>query len=167
MAALICAKRIDEGNFKDAFLRDSARASLLPIGLLLMLLWSIPSALLSGNLHQCILGDEYRHEGVLTYFLYALIFIGALQLSEKQMRWVTEILCATCAITGILVITGGRIFQGLFFVDVELRAAMFHNSNHYGYFLAICFPICFGLVLEKKNEFMRAFYFCNLSRVEL
>ena len=25
---------------------------------------------------------------------------------------------------------------------------MFHQYNHYGYFLAICFPVCFGLALQ-------------------
>lgn len=151
MAVLVCARRVDKGKLQDIFRRERLRSALLPWALLLMLLWSILSALLSGNLRQCFLGDEYRHEGIVTYCLYAVVFIGAIQVSQKHMRWVAEVLCAVCAITGILVITGGRIIPGLFFVDMELRAAMFHNNNHYGYFLAICFPVCFGVILDEQN----------------
>jgi len=151
IAVLVCARGIDGRKLPDILHRARLRAALLPLGLLVMLLWSILSALLSGNLRQCFLGDEYRHEGIVTYCLYAVVFIGAIQVSEKHMKWVAEVLCAVCAITGILVITGGRVLPSLFFVDTELRAAMFHNNNHYGYFLAICFPVCFGLILDEQN----------------
>ena len=151
MTALVCAKNRDQKKSLRCIQMDRIKTSLLPIGLLLMLVWSIPSALLSNNLKLCFLGDGYRHEGVLTYCVYALVFAGALQVSEKHMRWVAEVLCATCAFTGILVITAGQIFPGLFYLNSVLQAAMFHNSNHYGYYLAICFPICFGLILEESN----------------
>lgn len=157
MAALVCARSMEDKKHLQHLHVDRVKRSLLPIGLLLMLVWSVPSALLSSDPRLCFQGDGYRHEGVLTYCVYALVFAGALQLSEKHMKWVAEVLCATCAFTGILVITAGRIFPGLFYLNYDIRAAMFHNRNHYGYFLAICYPICFGLILEEeqKNLFQR------------
>jgi len=152
IAALLCAKRIDAGKPRVSLSPKAWKSYLLPIGLLLMLLWSVPSALLSGNIQICFLGDGGRHEGVVTYFFYALVFIGAIQISEKHMKWVVEILCATCAFTGILACTHGQIFQGIFYVDMNPRAAMFHNGNHYGYYLAICLPVCFGLCMEEQGR---------------
>lgn len=152
VAWVICARNIDSKKSLSLFCKNKIKTNLLPIGLLLMLVWSVPSALLSGNLRLCFMGNGYRHEGVFTYCFYALIFIGALQVSDKHMKWVMEILCAVCATTGLIVIANGKIFPGLFYVDVDPHAAMFHNSNHYGYYLAICFPVCFGLCLEDRGD---------------
>lgn len=147
VAVLVFARQIDANGL--AGLKPGCiRENLLPTGLALMLLWSVVSALLSGNPRVCFLGDDYRQEGVLTYCFYATVFITAMQLSEKHMKWVAEVLCATCAVSGTLVITGGKLIPGLFYLEQDLRAAMFHQYNHYGYFLAICFPLCFGLVLQ-------------------
>lgn len=154
MAVLVFVRNMENKKFLRCFQWNRIKTSLLPVGLLMMLVWSIPSALLSSNPKLSFLGDGYRHEGVLTYCVYALVFAGALQVSEKHMRWVAEALCATCAFTGILVITGGQVVPGIFYlnkIDNGIRAAMFHNSNHYGYFLAICFPVCFGLILEEQK----------------
>ncbi len=148
VSVLVIVRRIDSGGLRTLLKPDRIRENLLPTGLVLMLLWSVLSALLSGNPKVCFLGDDYRQEGVLTYFLYAALFIAAMQLTEKHMKWVAEVLCATCAFSGILVITGGKLIPGLFYLEQDLRAAMFHQYNHYGYFLAICFPISFGLALQ-------------------
>jgi len=137
--------------------RDWIKENLLCLCLCLLFFWSIVSALLSGSPAICFVGDPYRHDGVLTYLLYAVVFIAAMQLCERHMKWVAEILCGTCAITGILVITGGRLIPGLFYLESDLRAVMFHQYNHYGYFLAICFPICLGLLLgDEKPGILRS-----------
>lgn len=151
VSALVIARRLDSTDPRVLMTADRIRRNLLPAGLLLMLLWSFLSALLSGNWKICFLGDDYRQEGVLTYCLYAMVFLTALQLSEKHMKWVAEVLCAACAVSGILVITGGKLIPGLFYLEQDLRAAMFHQYNHYGYFLAICFPVCFGLALQVRK----------------
>lgn len=153
--ALISACALAKLHYREGlasrFRPSRIRESLLPFCLLLVLLWSILSASFSNDPKTCFVGDPYRQDGVLTYGLYALVFITAMQLSDRHMRCVAETLCAVCAVTGIIVITGGKLIPGLFYLENDLRALMFHQYNHYGYFLAVCFPVCFGLILSDEK----------------
>lgn len=120
----------------------------LPVCLALLLCWSVISGLLSSDPVRSFLGDPYRQEGVLTYILYATIFLTALMPTAKQQRFVCEMLAGVCAVIGLLVIIG---HNDVFYLDADLRAAMFHHYNHFGYFLALCVPLCFGLALSDEK----------------
>lgn len=138
------------------------KIGMLPVCLALLLGWSIVSAAVSSDPVRSFLGDEYRQEGVLTYVVYATIFTSALMPTAKQRRFLCEILVGVCAAIGILVIIG---HNDIFYLESDPRAAMFHHYNHFGYFLSICTPLCFGLALsdEKLNPFRLAEFWliCN------
>lgn len=130
--------------------RAGLKARLLPVCLGLVLLWSFFSALLSCNRYISFFGTAYRQEGFVTYCFYAVLFAAGLMLSEKQVRLVMEVLAATCALIGILTIAQQQEVE-LFFYLEETRNAMFHNNNHYGYYLGICLPACMGLALADRR----------------
>lgn len=151
LALYALAKRHYTSGLGACLKPDWIKGNLLPFCLGLLLFWSVLSALLSGNLQVCLYGDYYRREGLLAYFLYGVVFFAAMQLSQRHMNWVAEALCGTCAVTAIVAITGGRLIPGLFYLESDLRAVMFHQYNHYGYYLAICFPLCVGLILSDEK----------------
>lgn len=151
LAAFQFAKLYYLGKEETCTRREWLGARLLPVCLSLLLIWSLLSAVLSGDLKLGFLGSDYRQEGVLAYVFYGIVFTAALLPTKKQMRFVAEVLVAVCAFTGILVITGGKLIPGLFYLEEDLRAVMFHQYNHYGYFLAICTPLCMGLLLQDEN----------------
>lgn len=154
LAAFRLAKDGYSGEFQGCFRLTWIRERWLPACLLALLVWSLLSALLSTDLRVSFLGDDYRQEGFLTYVVYAILFVAALLPDTRQQKWVAEVLTACCAFTGLLVITQWDCF----YLEEDLRAAMFHQYNHYGYFLAICFPLCFGLILndEQPKRWLRA-----------
>ena len=148
LAALPAAFRLARMGYQGELRPDRLLQRRLPFCLALLLCWSFVSALLSTDRSISFLGDSYRQEGFLTYVIYGILFTAALLPDDHQRRWVVEILVGCCAFTGILIITEWECF----YLEEDLRAAMFHQYNHYGYFLAICFPLCAGLMLEKPRN---------------
>lgn len=126
----------------------SFRDKTLSIFLFFLLAWSFLSTLASSNFHLSFWGTAYRQEGWLTYLIYAFIFSSALLLDQKHSYIVIETLCAGCAATGLLIIGLQKGLDVPFFLS-DPASAMFHNSNHYGYYLAICLPLCMGLLIGK------------------
>ena len=57
MAVLVFVRNMENKKFLRCFQWNRIKTSLLPVGLLMMLVWSIPSALLSSNPKLSFLGD--------------------------------------------------------------------------------------------------------------
>ena len=122
----------------------------LCINMLLLLIWSFLSYSQAADKELALWGDYYCHEGMLLFLFYAVFFLAGSWLNGKQMKITAEILTAVCAFTGVLVITKGELIPGLFYMDNN-REVMFHQYNHYGYFLAICAPLAMGLTLQDEK----------------
>ena len=132
----------------------------LPLFLFLLLLWSFLSTLASSSLHISLWGTAYRQDGFLTYLIYACIFSSALLLDQKQSYIIAEVLCAACAATALLSIGLQQELDLPFYLS-DAQSAMFHNSNHYGYYLAICLPLCMGLLIGKTPSH----FLCRILRL--
>lgn len=128
----------------------------LSLSMLALLIWSIISTFLAKDQESAIWGDWYCHEGLVLYFFYGAFFLCGSWLTGKQMKLLAEVMAAVCTVTGILTITQGRFFPWLFYLENH-QSAMFHQYNHYGYYLSICIPLVMGLALQdtSKNVFLR------------
>ena len=134
-------------NLKNCFKWTWFKDRWLPFCLALLLFWSILSACFSSNPKLSFIGSDYRKDGVLTYFIYGFVFLAALLPSKKQIRWICEILAFTGTITGVMVLLGEHFSSIFFYSPIDFKSTIFLNSNHYGYFISICFPLCVGLSL--------------------
>ena len=122
----------------------------LSLHLFALLILSILSTLLAQDRQQAVWGDWYCHEGLMLYFRYGAIFVTGSWLCRKHIRFVLELLTGVGAFLGILVITQGSFFPDLFFLQ-DRQSLMFHQYNHFGYFLAICAPLAMGLYLQDEK----------------
>ena len=136
---------------------------LLPICLVVLLGWSVLSAFHSDDWLNSFLGTLYRHEGVLTYVVYAVVFCVAAMIDTSRFKLIAEILVGTCALTGIAAADEGRYLGWLFSLVDDTGGAMFHQYNHYGYFLAVCAPLAFGLALQDSKKPIYAHIFRMLE----
>jgi len=128
----------------------------MPLFLGLMLGWSLLSALCSPSRYISFFGTAYRQEGFLTYLIYACVFASAMLLRDHHLRILAEIMAAGTAAIGILVIGTQQGWELPFYLE-DARNAMFHNNNHFGYYLGLTFPISMGLVIGdgKLSPFPR------------
>ena len=120
-----------------------------------MFIWVLLSTFV--NRHQTIvwLGDRYRHEGFFMFLAYSGIFYVSTILFNETYRRKLLYLFITgsfmmCVLT-ILEYNGLKI--PFFSEDKSGYAAIFHQFNHFGYFLLMSGICAAGLfIIEKKSE---------------
>lgn len=97
-------------------------------------------------------GHPYMYESIYSYITYPLVyfFCGMMLFSEKARRLIMYLLIFTALPVNILAAVDYWIVKLSIFGSKSV-CAVFHNSNHYGYYLAITL-ICSALlfVYEKK-----------------
>lgn len=131
---------------------------LVPSLLILFLFWSLLSALLSPNPDIALGGTFYRQDGWQSYLLYAGIFCSGYCLrSQLKIRWVIITICVSAsllALFSILHMSWMKLLLGL-----EPESSVFHNSNHYAYYLCIAIFCSYTGLLQTKKAAPSALLF--------
>ena len=107
--------------------------------------------------HETIvwLGDRYRHEGFFMFLAYSgICFISTILLQEKYRRQLLYLFITVSFIMSTLTIldyNGVKI--PLFSEKRSGYSAIFHQFNHFGYFLLMSGMCAAGLfIIEKKSK---------------
>lgn len=99
-------------------------------------------------------GHPYMYESIYSYMSYPLVyfFCGAMLYSDKMRKVIVYILLFSALPMNVLVLVSEWITPIKYFGKTgEMPSAVFHNSNHYGYYLAITIAAgVFMFVYEKK-----------------
>ena len=123
----------------------------LVCNLALLFSWSVVSLCFAENIQQAFWGDDYYHAGLMLLICGLLIFAAASRLTEKQRKNTAEVLTAACAASGLFISMEGLAGVADFYLDNEYKF-VFHNPNHYGYFLGIGAVFAIGLILQDKKS---------------
>lgn len=130
---------------------DYIKTHLFPLMLGLMLLWSILATVFAENPTLALQGHTYRKDGLLAYFAYAGLFCCGMALFQKKhILRVIKVITATAAILSIVTIINLEMINQLFHIDA--RTSVFHNSNHYGYYLCVTLGLALLLILNSKQK---------------
>lgn len=138
-------------NKKDLF------KDLLPVFILLLyMIWSLISSIFSENKSLAFLGTFYRHDGYITYLLYAGCFGLSFGLKSTKAKKALLYIFTIIAIFSILLIELAKnsILIG-FVCNLDISTASFFNSNHYGYYLLLTTAICSFLFITEHNKFLK------------
>jgi O-antigen ligase len=141
------------------FLGDHA----VPILLGLLLLWSVVSCLLSSNRGLSFLGDGYRRDGLLTYFMYGGLFAAARVPKRKQSmdRILVPLVIASALLAGLALLAPPGVQERFF---ITPKTSVFYNANHYGYYLCLTLMCSWLLFMnEKSNAWFRCMYLAIFS----
>ena len=130
--------------------------------LAILLIISFLSALFCARKSVAFLGDAYRYEGFLSYLAYAGIFASASMITdEKKKKNLLVILVSVSMVVAFFTIlkdlagvrnilrTGGRVMAW---------SGTFINSNHYGYYLAVCMMVSVGLYQDADKWYKKLIY---------
>ena len=148
---IIDQRRVNIGGF----IQDNL--ILLPFAF--MLIWALISTYKSPYFEKSLYGAGYINEGYFTVLQYGVVFLSTYAL-RNEIKWSKEvILWSFIILAGVICI----VFAGIEITDYKiptlLRAGIFNNSNHYGYFLAMSTTATFGALVycEKKWQIILSF----------
>jgi O-antigen ligase len=112
------------------------------IPIFLFLIWATICCFASSNTSLAIYGNDYRGEGLITYFLYTGYFINAFYLSkEESILKLMKILSISAFLFCLFQHILGPIENG----------SLFYQFNHFGYYLMISsITNIFVFLIEKK-----------------
>ena len=132
-----------------------------------MLVWSLFASLLADDLMLAFYGTFYRNDGFLTYCIYAAIYCCAQinnseNLREKVLQYFILSSLPLCLVTILQYFNYSTEVFGIYYQERLLSnmryAAIFYNTNHYGYYLTMIIATSAGLYLKSKTRLEQAFY---------
>lgn len=117
-----------------------------------LLLWAVICTLLSEDPIYEFQGENYLHDGLSSYFVYAAIFICASMLrADKYRKWVLRSYCLMVVILSTIIVARELGAIDLDFFFPSKRAAVFNQFNHFGYVLCMAAIALTGLFLHDKS----------------
>lgn len=137
------------------------------LALLAMLVWSLLSSLLADDLLLAFYGTFYRNDGFFTYCIYAAIYCCAqINKSEKLRKKVLQYFILSslplCIVTILQYFNYSTEVFGIYYRERLLSnmryAAIFYNTNHYGYYLTMIISVSAGLFWKSKKTLEQIFY---------
>lgn len=123
---------------------------------LAMLLWAIPATLLAKDPSLAFWGSDYRYEGLFTYFMYAGIFCLAQIVKRRTYRFgYFRIFVLVACLLSVGVILQDAGVPGVSEVFYVVRATVFFQFNHMGYYLCMSTLCAMGLVVLEDSAVWR------------
>lgn len=125
--------------------------NLFPLLLSLMLFWSVVSCVFSERFSFCLRGTAYRRDGLRTYFIYAGIFACGYMVKNKKSRLIIMKCFASAAtMLSITMLMDLEAINRIF--SLYPKASVFHNINHFAYFLCLAAMNSVALALHERTE---------------
>ena len=134
---------------------------------LALCLWMLISTAANGFTENALKGGEYRNESLFTFFIYFLVYFFCSSLIKKERLKkapvYTLLACSWVAGIASLVHRFIKPLVSMEEIDSGRISFVFHQFNHYGYFLTIAITLSAALfVLGKgvKQKIFTALTFC-------
>lgn len=131
--------------------------------LLIMLFWACVCTCFSADIRTSILGSDYRHEGILMYFVYSAIFFLAQHVKKKNYRILYfRIFSIVATVLAIICVLQDYNLFGLSNVFIAPWATVFFHFNHLGYYFSLSILCTIGLFVLDDTAWWRVFYVISI-----
>ena len=134
--------------------------NLIPIVFLIIyLLWTLISSIFAKNKELAFFGTSYRKDGYFTYLIYAGFFMCAFMMDSKKLqKYLLNIFILVACFTILFIeLANNRILYNIFDFN-NIETSVFHNSNHYGYYLLMILVTVTLLFITQKNKIIKTIY---------
>lgn len=130
-----------------------------------MMIWLFLSTLVNGSEDIVWLGDRYRHEGLFMFFAYGgIFFISTILFQEKYRQKLLYVLITVSLVMSVLTILEFSGLETPFFSSDKVGySAIFHQFNHFGYYLLMSGMCAAGLFMVEKNLWLKWFAISSFS----
>ena len=101
--------------------------------------WMYLSQTVNGFTSYAYVGESYRNESLFSFILYVVgyFFFGTILKSERLRKTAVYLFLASQIVVGVLVLIDKYAVSLTVFNDTEGMSAIFHQFNHYGYYLVL------------------------------
>ncbi len=155
---LLLGKKCTDGTQVSALCRRNLPLLCFCAAMLLMVF----STYLNGFTYAALHGDLYRHESLFTYLLYFGIYYTTASVISaprvKKLLLYTFLAAAFLLNSAVVIETYVRQTKMFF---AEHTIGIFHQYNHYGYFLTVTVVLSAALTLLEKTKPLRIFAFLS------
>ena len=135
----------------NASLINYIRNNMFIVLLFLMFLWSAISCFFSSNIALSFYGDNFRYEGFQTYIAYFGIFCCGYMIRKANLvhRLILCFAGVATLLSLLVVIDNSWINEAL---KLTKNAAVFHNINHFGYYICLAMMAVITLFIKKNSH---------------
>ncbi|MGN0240754.1 MAG: O-antigen ligase family protein [Candidatus Weimeria sp.] len=158
MLVILIGKSIRSGKkFKDR-LRDN------PVYILffIAMVWMLIAVIADGWTDITLLGDEFRCEGILSYWGYiaVLFFSGSLIRNDKVKRFLADVTLTLSLAVFVYALWHFYYYRPLIDISTneDYPSAVFIHFNHYGYYLAVNIMLAAMLFVVTRSLKRKVFY---------
>ncbi|MGE4588546.1 MAG: O-antigen ligase family protein [Acidaminococcaceae bacterium] len=137
------------------------------LALLAMFVWSLLASLLADDIMLAFYGTSYRNDGFFTYCIYTAIYCCA-QINKSEWRrkkilqYFVFASLPLCLVTILQYFNYSTDIFGIYYRERLLSnmkyAAIFYNTNHYGYYLTMIITVSAGLYWQSKRTLDQAIF---------
>lgn len=120
------------------------------IFILLFFIVYIITTFFSNDLKLSIIGNSYRHNGLLTFISCIGIFFHANNLDKKEIKTILSSICVVGSILCFLCLMD-NLFELYLNFNLYKYSSVFYNPNHFAYYLVIVLSILVGNVVFEEN----------------
>lgn len=120
----------------------------------LFLICSTISTFLSSDITLSIFGEEYRGNGLISFFSYIGYILLGISLNKKNRNIILHILCYVSFLIAIITLFPNWIYN-IVFPSYAKYSGIFFHINHYGYYLAYTIIISAYLMFNDKTKIMK------------
>ena len=153
-------------NYKQSENKKIYLKEMLPIFILMLFMgWTLISCIFSPNRKLAFWGNDYRNEGYLTYIAYAGIFALSFYLTSNKLKLTLfKIIVIISVLLSLALLSVSNIRNSaIFFCSNTMNTGVFHQFNHYGYYLMISTIIANFLFVTENRKLQKAFYLIAYS----
>ncbi|MBQ6659849.1 MAG: O-antigen ligase family protein [Lachnospiraceae bacterium] len=117
-------------------------------------LWTYISQSINGFTDYALMGEEYRNESLLTFITYLMgyFFLGTTLRSERFRKALSIIFLGSNLVIGVLALIDRFGPKLRVFFDSEGMSAIFHQFNHYGYYLTMAILVAATLFIAAGSS---------------
>ena len=120
--------------------------------ILILIIISVISSFISKDPHLSFFGERYRKEGLFIYIMYVgFLLLSSTIKNDKYIKYLIKSMIASCLIITIL-----PLFKNDF--TYTSFTNIFHNSNHYGYYLMINIMLTLGMFIHNNKIIKKIIY---------
>ena len=148
-------------NNKNTGLKNQIKNNIPMFIFLILCVWMILTTAINGFTEEALHGDSYRNESLFTYIIYFVIFYFCATFikSENCKRAVMISFFIPNVIVNATVLINEYITPLIIYKFNETFSAIFHQFNHYGYYLMIAIILGASVFVLEKNIKMRVLGF--------
>lgn len=130
--------------------------------LLFFMVWTFITTICSNNLLISLGGSAYRHEGFITYIAYAGFLLSAILINDKDKTKFYKLFVIVGVLLSLVTINKNFITNLIVGESYEYKS-IFHQFNHFGYFLLMALICNVNLFINANTKFKKIFYFFSFA----